>query len=150
MSTEKITLTENQLNKLRRAYKRHDLVNVRLQHNQLTNGKHIILLTESQHKKLIKARMTNKGVELNISYQQLQSNHTGGFLPLVFAGLGALGALLGGGASIATSIVNAKNKGEELAELKRHNRSIEDLEAGVSRMNVGSGLKKGRKKVSKR
>lgn len=55
---------------------------------------------------------------MDISYEQLKIN----YFPLVFAGLGALDALLGGGASIASAGVSAKDKTATLEEQKRHNK----------------------------
>lgn len=146
MSSTKITLTDNQLKKIKRAYKRQDFVRVRLQHNQLINGKHEVLLTPKQANQIGKARHENRGIDMNLSYEQLKINHTGGFLPLVFAGLGALGALISGGAAVVNSVINTKAKDAEFQELKRHNRSIEDIEGGVRKIAVGKGLKKGNKR----
>ena len=145
MNSTKVTLSDYQIDKLKYAYKHRGTVNIRFRYEQLLKGTHYILLTEDQMKLLTKAKSKRKGITLDISYEQLQQNHSGGFLPLVFAGLGALGALLGGGASIANSVVNAKNKKAELEELKRHNRSIEELETGVKGMAVGYGLKKAKR-----
>jgi hypothetical protein len=47
---------------------------------------------------------------LELNYEQIRINHSGGFLPLIFAGIGALGALLGGGAAIANSVIDKTQK----------------------------------------
>jgi hypothetical protein len=54
-----------------------------------------------------------KGLELELNYDQIRINHSGGFLPSIFAGIGALGALLGGGAAIANFVIDAKHKSAE-------------------------------------
>jgi hypothetical protein len=69
--------------------------------------------------------LKKKGLELELGYEQIRINHVGGFLPLLFAGLGALGALIGGGAAVAISIVSAKQQSaEEEEEIKRDNKEI--------------------------
>lgn len=63
---------------------------------------------------------------------------TGGVLPLIpiFAGLSALGALSGGAAAVAKTVIDAKNSKKTLDEAKRHNKAMEDLALGKK----GSGL----------
>ena len=92
MNSTKVTLSDYQIDKLKTAYKQRGTVNIRFRYEQLLKGTHYILLTEDQMKLLTKAKAKRKGITLDISYEQLQQNHSGGFLPLVFAGLGALGA----------------------------------------------------------
>lgn len=60
----------------------------------------------------------------------------GGFLPLLFPLLGALGALGGGAAGIAKAVNDAKADREKLEELRRHNKAIE--------VSKGKGLKSDR------
>jgi hypothetical protein len=76
-----------------------------------------------------------KGAILELKYEQLKTNHTGGFLPILFAALGALGALAGGSAAIANAVKTSQHQSAEEAEMKRHNREMEKLAHG-------SGLKK--------
>lgn len=57
----------------------------------------------------------------------------GGFLPLlvpIFAGLSAVGALSGGAASIAKAVNAAQAAERELAESKRHNKTMESIALG--------------------
>lgn len=49
----------------------------------------------------------------------------GGFLPILLPLLGALGALGGGAASIATAVNKAKSDRKMLEEVQRHNRAME-------------------------
>jgi L-lactate permease len=48
----------------------------------------------------------------------LKINHSGGFLPILYAALGAIGALAGGSAAIANAVKTSHQKAEE-AEVKR-------------------------------
>lgn len=63
---------------------------------------------------------------------------TGGILPLlpIFAGLSALGALSGGAAAVAKTVIDAKNSTKAMEEAKRHNRAMESVAIGKK----GSGL----------
>lgn len=54
----------------------------------------------------------------------------GGFLPLLFPILGALGALGGGAAGIAKAVNDAKANQAQLEELKRHNLVLENKTKG--------------------
>lgn len=51
----------------------------------------------------------------------------GGVLPLIpiFAGLSALGSLMGGSAAIANAVLTTKNAKKQLAESSRHNKQME-------------------------
>jgi len=52
---------------------------------------------------------------------------TGGVLPLIpiFAGLSALGALSGGAAAVAKTVIDAKNSRASMEEAKRNNKGME-------------------------
>lgn len=65
----------------------------------------------------------------------------GAALPLIpiFAGLSALGALLGGSAGIANAAVSAHKAKKDLSEAQRHNQTMETIALGKS-ANTGSGL----------
>lgn len=56
----------------------------------------------------------------------------GGILPLVpiFAGLGALGSIVGSAAGVASAINNVRKGQKELDETKRHNQSMEAIALG--------------------
>lgn len=54
----------------------------------------------------------------------------GGFLPLLFAGLSALGALAGGAAGIAGAVNKAKTAQKNLEETQRHNKEMEKIAVG--------------------
>jgi hypothetical protein len=71
------------------------------------NGKHIILLNENQAKKINKSIKLKKRVELELDYEQLRINHSGGFLPLLLV---VLGPLLVGAAAVENSVIDTKQK----------------------------------------
>lgn len=65
----------------------------------------------------------------------------GAALPLIpiFAGLSALGALMGGSASIANAVTSAKNAKKNFTEAQRHNQTMEAIALGKN-PSTGSGL----------
>lgn len=77
-----------------------------------------------------------------MNYEQIRINHLGGFLPLIFAGIGVLGALLGGGAAITHSVIDAKHKDAEEEEIKQHNKEMEKIAKNMERLSIGSGFEK--------
>ncbi|XP_056643808.1 uncharacterized protein LOC130449810 [Diorhabda sublineata] len=77
---------------------------------------------------------------------------SGGFLPLIplFAGLSALGALSGGAAGIAKTVIDAKHAQKKLEEDVRHNKAMERIGSGLylkkySKGGFGLYLKKQKK-----
>lgn len=64
----------------------------------------------------------------------------GGILPLVplFAGISALGSLIGGASGIVKAVKAAKDANDNLTELSRHNKAMEAIAIGKSK--TGSGL----------
>jgi hypothetical protein len=63
-------------------------------------------------------------------------NKSGGFIPLLLAGLGALASLAGGASAIAKTVVDKRAKDKELAEQERHNRALEQ-----GQTQTGAGLR---------
>lgn len=63
----------------------------------------------------------------------------GGVLPLipVFAGLSALGALMGGSAGVANAVISSNKAKKDLKELQRHNQTMEAIALGNKK---GKGL----------
>lgn len=55
----------------------------------------------------------------------IQTPKIGGMLPLIFAGLSALGALAGGSAAIAKAVTDERNNRKQLEENIRHNKALE-------------------------
>lgn len=66
----------------------------------------------------------------------------GGLVPLVpiFAGLSALGALMGGSAGVVNAVTSANKAKKDYNELKRHNQSMEAIALGRQNRKTGSGL----------
>jgi len=64
----------------------------------------------------------------------ISTEKEGGFLPLILAALGALGALAGGGAAVAGTVLSNKNEREKNEEQNRHNLEMEKT------LQSGSGL----------
>lgn len=64
----------------------------------------------------------------------------GGALPIVpiFAGLSALGALMGGSSSVANAVIATINAKKRLAENKRHNEMMEAISLGKSTSSSSS------------
>lgn len=126
------SLTPGQQAKIRTAYKQGNGVSIQLSKEQLlkNNGKDKISLTQKQYNEINKSRVKGKGCRLVLSNRQLQENYKGGFLPLVFAGLGALGALMGGGAAVANSVIDYKDRKKRLEETVRHNKAMENKKEG--------------------
>lgn len=121
-----LTLTNNQISKLKNAVKSRNEVTLRISRKNLS-GNIQLPLTKTQINKINKS--TN-GVQLKLSKKQLSyikvDEKTGGFLPLlslipIIAGaVGAAGGLTGG---IASAVSAAKSN----AEQKRHNKTVEDI-----------------------
>lgn len=132
------TFTTNQLRKIATAFKKKTPAILHISYDNLINGKHDIILCPENVTKVEKAIRLKKGLRLVLSCNELKNIKQGGFLPLLFAGLGALGALTGGASAIANSVINKQQREKELAELKRHNKAME-----------GKGLQK-RKKFKKK
>lgn len=138
-----IQLTDGQRNKIRCAFRNKRGVTIQLSESQLRKkGSDYIALTEQQIKSIQQRIKDRTGLRLTLSEEQLRKNHEGGFLPLVFAGIGALAALLSGGAAVANSVIDYKDKKKRLEETKRHNLAME-------RIQVGRGLKKKNSSINK-
>lgn len=135
MQKYNFNFTTCQLQKIAAAYKKKSTAVIQLAYENLVNGKYAIILYPENAQKVEKAKKSKKGLRLVLTYNEIKDIKQGGFLPLLFAGLGALGAIAGGASAIANAVINKKEKDKELEELKRHNKVIE-----------GKGLKKRRKK----
>ena len=72
------------------------------------------------------------GMTLKLSKSQVQSmNRSGGFIPLLLAGLGALASLAGGASAIAKTVIHKRARDRELDEQQRHNMAMESSGAGL-------------------
>jgi len=122
-----LTLSDQQKRALTNAMQKNKQTSVtlRLNSNHL-QGQDKLALTATQIKHITKAQSKNKGVNITLSKTQLQKmKKMGGFLPLLLAGLGALGALAGGASAIAKTVHEKQTADATLAEQTRHNYQIE-------------------------
>lgn len=73
-----------------------------------------------------------KGKEIKTPRIIKVPTYSGGVLPLIpiFAGLGALGSIVGSATGIVNAINQTKNAQKELTENKRHNRQMESIAIG--------------------
>lgn len=77
----RIKLSDGQKRKLLTAYKSRRGVVVSLRNEQLnSSGGDEIILNQKQHQTVNKAKSANKGLRLELSYDQLLKNKKGGFL----------------------------------------------------------------------
>lgn len=94
-------------------------------------------------KKIMKKQPPIPASEVESGLRVIPVPKQGSALPLIpiFAGLSALGALLGGSASIANAAVSASNAKKDFAEAQRHNQTMEAISLGDGRnTSTGSGL----------
>jgi hypothetical protein len=131
MKETKVNLSENQIKKIKAAWKNQKTANIRLSYDQISGTrKYKLLLTEAQKEKLDEIKKLKKGVTLDLNHNQLKTNHSGGFLPIVFAALGTIGALAGGSAAIANVVKTSQHQNIEEEEMKRHNKEMEKIAKG--------------------
>ena len=97
-------------------------VSIRLSYNRIS-GTCKLLLTEAQKEKINKIKKLKNWVTLELNHNQLKANHSGGFLPLLLAALGAIGALAGGSAAIANAVKTSQHQAAEEEETKRQSRN---------------------------
>ena len=85
MIKQNIDLSENQIQKIRAAYKKREPLSIRLSYEQIKGkGKYKILLNETQKKNIdTSLRLEKKGLVLNLDYEQMRISHSGGFLPIL-------------------------------------------------------------------
>lgn len=112
------------------------------QHNTIENASE--LAVDAAKLALAKKKITKATVRDGLP-RVIPVPKIGGALPLIpiFAGLSALGALMGGSASVANAVLAANNAKKKLTENKRHNEMLEAISLGKSAsMNnrIGSGL----------
>ena len=110
-----VTLCEYQIKKIKSAYENKVSVRLYLSYEKIEkSGECTLVLTKKQKEWIDTNRAVGKGAILELTYEQLKINQTGGFLNIVLAALGA-------GAAIYTAIKNARHQAAEQQELKRHN-----------------------------
>ena len=102
-------------------------------------GEYDVLLTETRKERLDNNKKLEKGVLLHLSYEQLK---TGGFLPILLAILGAVGATAGGAATVANSVISTKHQSAQEQEMKRHDREMETIAKNAKNLNWFKSYKK--------
>jgi hypothetical protein len=121
-----LSLSNSQKKSLANAIQNQTSLTIKLNSSQL-NGQDKLALTTTQIKHITKSKNMGKGVSITLSKTQLQKmKKMGGFLPLILAGLGAIGALAGGASAIAKTVHEKQNADATLEEQSRHNRQIEN------------------------
>ena len=106
-------------------------LNIRLSHDKLV-GSDELNLTHTQIDKIKKCIEIDIGMTLKLSKSQVQSmNKSGGFIPLLLAGLGAIASLAGGASAIAKTVIDKRARDRELDEQQRHNMAMEHSGAGL-------------------
>jgi hypothetical protein len=147
MQKYKFNFSKNQLRKIAIGYKTRSGVALQLKYNNLINGVHEIVIGSDDIKRIENAKKSRKGLRLVLSYNEIKNIKQGGFLPWLFAGLGALGALMGGGAAVTNTVINKKQKEKELEELKRHNKAMEGRGIRKKSTSKRKNLKKSRTSI---
>jgi len=124
MIKTKINLSENQFRKIAIAHKNNTTsVRIRLSPKHFkVEGKYKILLNKTQKEKLDDSKKQEKGFVLELSSEQIKS---GGFVPIHIGIATAIGALAGGGAAIANSVISVKHQKAEEEETQQHNAEME-------------------------
>ncbi|KAL4083433.1 hypothetical protein QTP88_028749 [Uroleucon formosanum] len=118
-------LNENQLKKLREAHKNDTNATFQIASNKIFKGENIYYLDKIQLDKLKNAKEKKSGVRLEIRSSQIKDKK-GGFLPLIFAGIGAASALVGSVTSIVNTVNDYKHKKAMEKETIRHNKEMEN------------------------
>ena len=139
-----IALTDYQKRRLISAINNNKSISLRFKHSQLhnkgiTGGSITDILPESVKNivnNVLEAIKKRTGYGFNTTSSQMKSLKSGGFLPLLFPALAALGGLATGASAITRAVMSKKEADKQLAEQKRHNEMIEA--AALSKK--GSGL----------
>ena len=126
-----VTLTQGQKENLAKATRDGVGVTIRLPANQL-HGEDKLGLTKRQLAHITKKKSEGAGIELKFSKTQMKRmTKMGGILPLfallpmLFGGLSAAGALAGGAAGVAKTVLDKQTASAAQAEVERHNRKVE-------------------------
>jgi len=148
MITYNIDLSNIQKQKINAAFKKQKSVRIMLSADNLksNNGKDKLILSPENKKQIDKCIKKNKGLVLELTSEQLKINHEGGFLPLLFAGIGAASAAIGSIAAAASAVKDWKHKNEEEKETNRHNTEMEKLAGKASTISIGAGVRSAAKK----
>jgi hypothetical protein len=134
-----VTLSENQRKKIQSVYENKVSVRLYLSYEKIEKSGEFTLLLTKKQKDLIDTNIAvGKGAILELTYEQLERNHKGGWIQLLLAGLGA-------GSAIYSAIRNARHQAAEEEERKRHNAEMEKIAQSKKTLSIGSGLKEKKK-----
>ena len=133
-----ISLSDYQKQRLASAIKSNKSISLRFKHSQL-HGKGITggslkseLLPEFAKNivnNVLEAIRKRTGYGFKTS-AQIKSLKSGGFLPLLFPALAALGGLATGASAITRAVMSKKEADKQLGEQKRHNEMMEAAALG--------------------
>ncbi|KAL4083544.1 hypothetical protein QTP88_028860 [Uroleucon formosanum] len=118
-------LNNYQIKELQEAYKNNTNVIFQIASNKIFKGENNYHLDKIQLDKLKNAKEKKSGVSLEIRSSQIK-NKKGGFLPLIFGGIGAATALVGVVTSIVNTVNDYKHKKAIEKETIRHNKGMEN------------------------
>lgn len=129
----KISLTEVQVKKLKRAFDLNESATLKIPYSSLSGGCISLPLTSQQINQINKSKAAKKGIQLTLSKTQLRhmNKATGGFLPLLAALIPAAISAVGG---LAGGIASAVNSTKQANEQIHHNREVENI------LKNGSGI----------
>lgn len=132
----KLNLTDHNKTQIMNAVNRGNGVTMQLSPSEQRQGDVSLSLTNAQINAVAKAIISGKGVRLSLSTAQTKHmKKQGGFLPLILAGLGALGSIAGGAAGIAKAVDSKAADKKKQREIERHNKAMESKQ----RMYVKAG-----------
>src|SRR5205085_4852010 len=126
-------LSNGQLNLIIESIKSREPITLKLSKKTFTNGSVALPLTKADANKVI----ANKGFSYILNKSKIKllklEEKDGAFLPiipLILAGITALGATAGAATGIAKTVIEKKNNDAKLEEEIRHNKEIEKIAAG--------------------
>ena len=136
-----VQLSDEQKRNLAHAGLNKSNLSIKLPYDKLA-GPDVLNLSQQQIKKVKKCIANGVRIIIKLSKTQIQSmNRTGGIIPLLLAGLGALASLAGGASAVAKTAIDKRARDKELQEQERHNRALEAAGGGSRCVNCnGTGF----------
>lgn len=114
-----------------------------------STGKHQLLLNSENSKKIQESFSKKKKIPIILHITTGgnldKSKITGGFIPIILAGIGAVSGIIGAIATASTAIKDWKHKNVEEAETHRHNVEMEKRLKNVKTVVIGKGVCKKKK-----
>ncbi|KAL4101209.1 hypothetical protein QTP88_021229 [Uroleucon formosanum] len=118
-------LNKSQIKKLIEAHDNNTNAIFQIASNKIFKGENIYYLDKIQLDQLKNAKEKKSEVSLEIRCSQIK-NKKGGFLPLIFGGIGAASAVVGFLTSIVNTVNDYKHKNAMEKETIRHNKAMEN------------------------